>query len=72
MLHPLHVIDADDVLVPGGGDHDVGAADGLRRRWSPRKPSISACSAQIGSTSAMITRAPWPRSDSAQPLPTSP
>src|SRR5918997_4125562 len=35
-------------------------------------PSIAACSAQIGSTSVMITRAPWPRSDSAQPLPTSP
>ena len=36
------------------------------------KPSIAACSAQIGSISVTITRAPWPRSDSAQPLPTSP
>src|SRR6202035_3803355 len=36
------------------------------------KPSIAACSAQIGSTSVMITGAPCPRSDSAQPLPTSP
>src|SRR3954447_3589807 len=36
------------------------------------KPSITACSAQIGSTSVTMTRAPWPRSDSAQPLPTSP
>src|SRR5947209_9982357 len=36
------------------------------------KPSIAACSAQIGSTSVTMTRAPWPRSDSAQPLPTSP
>src|SRR5690349_680037 len=35
-------------------------------------PSIAACSAQIGSTSVTITRAPCPRSDSAQPLPTSP
>src|SRR5687768_8777644 len=35
-------------------------------------PSIAACSAQIGSTSVTMTRAPWPRSDSAQPLPTSP
>src|SRR5256885_5873147 len=35
-------------------------------------PSMAACSAQIGSTSVTITRAPWPRSDSAQPLPTSP
>src|SRR5216683_479651 len=35
-------------------------------------PSIAACKAQIGSTSVMITRAPCPRSDSAQPLPTSP
>ena len=26
----------------------------------------------MGSISVMITRAPWPRSDSAQPLPTSP
>src|SRR5919199_3866572 len=33
---------------------------------------MAACSAQIGSTSVMMTRAPWPRSDSAQPLPTSP
>ena len=29
-------------------------------------------SAQIGSISVTMTRAPWPRSDSAQPLPTSP
>ena len=36
------------------------------------KPCIAACSAQIGSTSVMTTRARWPRSDSAQPLPTSP
>ena len=36
------------------------------------KPSIAACSAQIGSTSLTITRAPWPRSASAAPLPTSP
>ena len=36
------------------------------------KPSIAACSAQIGSTSVTMTRAPWPRNDSAQPLPTSP
>ena len=28
--------------------------------------------AQIGSISVTTTRAPWPRSDSAQPLPTSP
>src|SRR5918997_4737689 len=36
------------------------------------KPSIAACSAQMGSTSVTMTRAPWPRNDSAQPLPTSP
>src|SRR6476659_1976345 len=36
------------------------------------KPSISACSALIGSFSVTATRAPWPASDSAQPLPTSP
>ena len=36
------------------------------------KPCIAACRAQIGSISVTITRAPWPRSDSAQPLPTSP
>src|SRR5271165_2695459 len=35
-------------------------------------PCIAACSAQIGSISVITTRAPWPRSDSAQPLPTSP
>src|SRR3954469_24669669 len=33
---------------------------------------MAACSAQIGSTSVTTTRAPCPRSDSAQPLPTSP
>src|SRR6266508_6114972 len=33
---------------------------------------MAACSAQIGSISATITRAPWPRRLSAQPLPTSP
>ena len=36
------------------------------------KPSIAACSAQIGSISVTTTRAPWPRSACAQPLPTSP
>src|SRR6266568_4249941 len=35
-------------------------------------PSIAACSALIGSTSVTITRAPMPRSDCAEPLPTSP
>ena len=33
---------------------------------------MAACRAQIGSISVMITRAPWPRSESAEPLPTSP
>ena len=36
------------------------------------KPSISACSALIGSISVTLTRAPWPFTASAQPLPTSP
>ena len=36
------------------------------------KPSIAACSAQIGSTSVTMTRAPAPRSEAAEPLPTSP
>src|SRR3954453_1466338 len=36
------------------------------------RPSIAACSAQIGSISVTTTRAPCPRSDSTQPLPTSP
>ena len=36
------------------------------------KPSIAACSAQIGSTSVTSTRAPPLRSDAAEPLPTSP
>src|SRR5664280_1858594 len=33
---------------------------------------MAACSAQIGSISVTTTRAPWPRNESAQPLPTSP
>ena len=36
------------------------------------KPSIAACKAQIGSTSVTLTRAPAPRRDAADPLPTSP
>ena len=36
------------------------------------RPSIAACSALIGSISVTITRAPWPRNDCTQPLPTSP
>ena len=36
------------------------------------KPSIAACSAQIGSISVTITRAPYDRIEWAQPLPTSP
>ena len=36
------------------------------------RPSMAACSAQIGSISVTTTRAPWPRSDSTAPLPTSP
>src|SRR5947209_3679578 len=39
---------------------------------STLKPSIIACNAQMGSISAITPRAPCPRSDSAQPLPTSP
>src|SRR5688572_18449538 len=35
-------------------------------------PSIAAWSAQIGSISVTITRQPWPLSDWAHPLPTSP
>src|SRR5271163_2784440 len=35
-------------------------------------PSIAACSALIGSISVTITRAPSPRSEAAEPLPTSP
>jgi hypothetical protein len=36
------------------------------------KPSIAACSAQIGSISVTFTRAPAPASEAAEPLPTSP
>jgi hypothetical protein len=66
-----HVLAGDDVLVAGRRDEDVGLLGRLFHRvtW---KPSIAACSAQIGSISVTMTRAPWPRSASAQPLPTSP
>ena len=41
VLHLLHVIDGDDVLVAGGGDEDVGAAhhvlDGLHREAVHRR-----------------------------------
>jgi hypothetical protein len=32
---------------------------------------MAACKAHVGSISATTTRAFWPRSDSAQPVPTS-
>ena len=71
VLEAQQVLDRDDVLVAGAGHDDVDVADHRSRRatW---KPSIAACSAQIGSTSPTMTRAPWPRSASAAPLPTSP
>ena len=47
----------------------VGAASS---RVTTSKPSIAACSAQIGSTSVTLTRAPAPFSEAAEPLPTSP
>ena len=36
------------------------------------KPSMAACNAQMGSISVTITRAPAPRNEAADPLPTSP
>src|SRR5680860_1454728 len=47
----------------------VATTSSSRATWYP---SIAACSAQIGSISVTTTLAPCPRSDSAQPLPTSP
>ena len=41
------------------------------RRWTS-KPSMAACSAQIGSISVTITRAACALSEAAEPLPTSP
>ena len=50
----------------------MSALSATSSRVATWKPSIAACSAQIGSISVTMTRAPCPRSDSAQPLPTSP
>ena len=63
-------------VVCGYGDVGKGSAHSLRaygaRVVVTSNPSMAACSAQMGSTSATITRAPWPLRDCAQPLPTSP
>jgi hypothetical protein len=71
VLHLAHMLDADDVLVAGGGDEDVGVCR-LSSSSTTSNPSIAACSAQIGSASVTFTRAPAPASDAAEPLPTSP
>ena len=42
----------------GGGDEDVGTGRRRPRGGRPGKPSIAACSAQIGSISVTMTRAP--------------
>ena len=60
VLHLLHVIDGDDVLVAGGGDEDVGAAP-PRPRWSaPRSRPSPPAARRSGSTSVTMTRAPEP------------
>src|SRR5262249_11094951 len=50
----------------------MSAGSSTSSRGGTWEASIAACSAQIGAVSGTITRAPWPRSDSAQALPTAP
>ncbi len=72
VLHRAHVVDADDVLVAGCGDEDVGRRDDVFELDALRNRPSAACRAQIGSTSVTLTRAPAPESEAAEPLPTSP
>ena len=50
----------------------ISALSKVSSKVTTSKPSIAACRAQIGSTSVTLTRAPAPRRDAADPLPTSP
>ena len=71
VLHALDVLARDDVLVAGRGDEDVADLGGLAIgiTW---KPSITASSAFIGSTSVTITCAPMPFARIATPRPHQP
>ena len=72
VLHAAHVVDGDDILIAGGGDKNIGPFERRPRCVLHRKPSMAAWRAQIGSTSVTTTTAPEPRSDWAEPFPTSP
>ena len=71
VLHQLHVLPRDDVLVAGRGQKmsPTSAASAI---VMTSKPSIIASSARSGSTSVMITCAPCPRAREATPRPTQP
>merc|ERR1719215_2532607 len=70
VLHFLHVLQLDDVVIACGGGEDVDLAND--RLHGDHLESIHACNAQIGSISVTKTRAPPPLMANAQPLPTSP
>merc|ERR1739848_973241 len=58
VLHLFHMLNRDDVEVASRGHKDIDFSH--------------ACRAQIGSISEIMTRAPPPLMDAAEPLPTSP
>ena len=71
VLHARHVLGGDDVDVAGRGDEDVGRLDDVVERRdlvAVHRRLQRADRVDLGDDD----RAPWPRSDSAQPLPTSP
>merc|ERR1719215_1361957 len=70
VLHFLHVLQLDDVVIACGGGEDVDLAND--RLHGDHLESMHACNAQIGSISVTKTRAPPPLMANAQPLPTSP
>ena len=72
VLHRAHMLDPDHVLVAGGGDEDIRAGNFVFQQRQLQTRPLPPASAQIGSTSVTFTRAPAPRRDAAEPLPTSP
>src|SRR5579875_1754912 len=71
IFHVLHVLKRDHVHIAGASDVDI-TAPSVSSTVVTSYPCIAACSALIGSISVTITRAPMPRNDCAEPLPTSP
>ena len=71
IFHPPHVFKPDHVEIATGSDIDVAAAERVFDRGD--FVAFHRCLQRIDRVNLRDTiRAPWPRNDCAQPLPTSP